>query len=167
MAGYFSPLMDVAESSECRISSSTSIKMTMHMGYSMDAGDDEIGFDPWRPWERTLNGLSAEKTGTLLITLSIRNTCPEWWVPLIAQWQQMSISQHLCYKRQCASMATLKVKRVRFDTMNPSQSLLLSQHIGGVILPELSLFLALKIPLSGSPGTGPHLAPHWPSDRCL
>lgn len=46
-----------------------------------------------------------------------------------------------------------EVKRVSTDTMNPSQSLLLSQHIGRVILPELSLFAAVKIPLAPSPGT--------------
>lgn len=46
-----------------------------------------------------------------------------------------------------------EVKRVSFDTMKHSQSLLLLQHIGRVILPDLSLFVAVKIPLSASPET--------------
>lgn len=46
-----------------------------------------------------------------------------------------------------------EVKRASFDAMNQHRSLLSSQHIGRVILPELSLFGEVKIPLTLSPGT--------------
>lgn len=55
----------------------------------------------------------------------------------------------------------LEVKRLVSDTMTLGQSLLLSQHIGRAILPELSLFVAVKIPLAASPGT--RLSPPHPS----
>lgn len=58
----------------------------------------------------------------------------------------------------------LEVTKVSFDTMNHNQSLLSSQHIGRVILPELSLFGAVKIPLASSLGTfSPHPSlTQWP-----
>lgn len=90
--------MNIAESSDCKISSSVSIRMTVHMGYSMDTGNNEIDFDPWRPSEHALICLSTEKKGTLIITLSLRKICPKWWLPLLAQRQQASISHYCCYK---------------------------------------------------------------------
>lgn len=89
---------------------------------------------------------------TLIITLSISDICPKWWVSFSTPCQLMSIGSYRSIGTMCFH-GNLEVKRVRFDTMNHNQSLLSSQHIGRVILPELSLFGAVKIPLAPSPGT--------------
>lgn len=66
------------------------------------------------------------------------------------QWETHTI------RKASVSMATWRSKGLALIRLTLGQSLLLAQHIGdeggwGAILPDLSLFVAVKIPLAASP----------------
>lgn len=83
---------------------------------------------------------------------------------LSALCQLMSISSCHPIRINCLH-GNLEVRKVSFDTMDLNRSLLLSQPIGRFILPELSLFDAVKSLLLGLLGLtfSPHPSlTQWP-----
>lgn len=158
--------MDFAESSECRIS-------CVHK----DDNADWLQHGHWRWWNRhwpmqtlrTCAHLSQhrkEKDTYNYIIVSIRDICPKWWVPLLAQWQQMSISHSRCYKVNVLPWQPWGQKgQVWYNEPKPIVTVVTTHQRGDIAR-------VVIIPCSENPSCSlswdsVSLAPHWPSDHCL
>lgn len=133
-------------------------------GVAVKPDDNEKDVDLRRPAEtrgvRARLSPSRTRSGErpLIIALSISNI---GGVAVSTLCRLTSMRNSLTPIKRWRHHGNLEVKRLVSDTMTLGQSLVLSQHIGRAILPELSLFVAVKIPLAASPGT--RLSPPHPS----